>query len=80
MASIEMREKLEKLQEAFSNDEKAQELVSQLRARYEELQTQVFSPEDYESEEFEVMNEEYYSMVKEGDVDDMLMFDFLWFA
>ena len=80
MASMEMREKLEKLQETFRNDEKAQELISQLRARYEELQNQVFSPEDYETDEFEVMNEEYYSIVREGDVDDMVIFDFLWFA
>ena len=77
---MEMREKLEKLQETFRNDEKAQELISQLRARHEELQNQVFSPEDYETNEFEVMNEEYYSIVKEGDVDDMVIFDFLWFA
>lgn len=72
-----MREKLEKLQETFSNDEKSQELISQLRERYEELQTQVFSPEDYETDEFEVMNEEYYAHVKEDGGHEI--FEFLWF-
>ncbi len=76
---MEMHEKLEKLQEDFRNDQKAQDLITQLATRFNELQEQVFTSEDFESNEFNEMNEEYYSVVREGDVDDMELFDFFWF-
>ena len=76
---MEMHEKLEKLQEDFRNDQKAQDLITQLATRFNELQEQVFTSEDFESNEFDQMNEEYYSVVREGDVDDMELFDFFWF-
>ncbi len=76
---MEMHEKLEKLQEDFRNDQKAQDLITQLKTRFNELQEQVFTSEDFESNEFNEMNEEYYSVVREGDVDDMELFDFFWF-
>ena len=68
---MEMHEKLEKLQGDFRNDQKAQDLITQLKTRFNELQEQVFTLEDFESNEFNEMNEEYYSVVREGDVDDM---------
>ena len=76
---MEMHEKLEKLQEDFRKDQKAQDLITQLATRFNELQEQVFTSEDFESNEFNEMNEEYYSVVREGDVDDMELFDFFWF-
>ena len=76
---MEMHEKLEKLQEDFRNDQKAQDLITQLKTRFNELQEQVFTSEDFESNEFNEMNEEYYSVGREGDVDDMELFDFFWF-
>ena len=76
---MEMHEKLEKLQGDFRNDQKAQDLITQLKTRFNELQEQVFTSEDFESNEFNEMNEEYYSVVREGDVDDMELFDFFWF-
>jgi hypothetical protein len=76
---MEMHEKLEKLQEDFRKDQKAQDLITQLKTRFNELQEQVFTSEDFESNEFNEMNEEYYSVVREGDVDDMELFDFFWF-
>ena len=76
---MEMHEKLEKLQGDFRNDQKAQDLITQLKTRFNELQEQVFTLEDFESNEFNEMNEEYYSVVREGDVDDMELFDFFWF-
>jgi len=76
---MEMHEKLEKLQEDFRKDQKAQDLITQLKTRFNELQEQVFTSEDFESNEFNEMNEEYYSVVREGDVDAMELFDFFWF-
>ena len=76
---MEMHEKLEKLQGDFRNDQKAQDLITQLKTRFNELQEQVFTSEDFESNEFDEMNEQYYSVVREGDVDDMELFDFFWF-
>jgi len=75
----ELIEKLLEFKEKFQKDEKSLALISELEKRYNEIQDEFFTEEDFGSEEFDEVNEEYWSEVKESDVDEREIFDVLWF-
>jgi hypothetical protein len=75
----ELIEKLLEFKEKFQKDEKSLALISELEKRYSEIQDEFFTEEDFESEEFDEVNEEYWSEVKESDVDEREIFEVLWF-
>lgn len=63
----------------FSEDEEVQKLIIKLRKRFNELQEKHFSDDDFLSDDFEEMNEQYWSVCRESDVDELDIFTFLWF-
>jgi hypothetical protein len=75
----ELIEKLLEFKEKFQKDEKSLALISELEKRYNEIQDEFFTEEDFGSEEFDEVNEEYWSEVKESDVDEREIFEVLWF-
>ena len=75
----ELIEKLLEFKEKFQKDEKSLALISELEKRYSEIQDEFFTEEDFGSDEFDEVNEEYWSEVKESDVDEREIFDVLWF-
>ena len=75
----ELIEKLLEFKEKFQKDEKSLALISELEKRYNEIQDEFFTEEDFGSDEFDEVNEEYWSEVKESDVDEREIFDVLWF-
>jgi len=75
----ELIEKLLEFKEKFQKDEKSLALISELEKRYNEIQDEFFTEEDFGSGEFDEVNEEYWSEVKESDVDEREIFEVLWF-
>ena len=74
-----LQEKLQDLQQEFSDNVEVQDLILKLREKFNELQEKHFSDDDFALEEFDEMNEEYWSECKESDVDELDIFTFLWF-
>jgi hypothetical protein len=72
-------EKLLGFKEKFQKDEKTIALISELKKRYNEIQDEFFTDEDFVSYEFDEVNEEYWCEVKESDVEEREIFDVLWF-
>jgi len=66
--------------EKFSDDPVVAELAEKLKARYKELEAEVFDREDFELDEFSEMNERYYSDLRESDPDDVTLFQIMWFS
>ena len=75
----ELIEKLHLLEEKFDNDEEVRSLIEKLESRFNTLEGEVFTDEDFGSDEFSDMIEEYYSELKENDPDDASIFQVLWF-
>ena len=75
----ELIEKLLLLEEKFGNDEEVRSLIKKLENRFNTLEGEVFTDEDFGSDEFSDMIEEYYSELKENDPDDASIFQVLWF-
>jgi hypothetical protein len=74
-----LQEKLHDLQQEFSDNVEVQDLILKLREKFNELQEKHFSGDDFALEEFDEMNEQYWSVCKESDVDEIDLFTFLWF-
>ncbi len=74
-----LQEKLQDLQQEFSDNVEVQDLILKLREKFKDLQEKHFSDDDFALEEFDEMNEEYWSECKESDVDELDIFTFLWF-
>lgn len=74
-----LQEKLHVLQEEFSNNEEIQDLILKLRKKFGALQDKHFSDDDFLSDEFQEMNEQYWSVCRESDVDELDIFTILWF-
>jgi hypothetical protein len=74
-----LQEKLHNFQMKFSEDEEVQKLIIKLRKRFNELQEKHFSDDDFLSDDFDQMNEQYWSVCRESDVDELDIFTFLWF-
>ena len=72
-------EKLHLLEEKFENDEEVRSLIEKLESRFNTLEGEVFTDEDFGSDEFSDMIEEYYSQLRENDPDDASIFQVLWF-
>jgi hypothetical protein len=72
-------EKLVLLEEKFENDEEVKSLIEKLENRFNTLEGEVFTDEDFGSDEFSDMIEEYYSQLRENDPDDASIFQALWF-
>lgn len=72
-------EKLVLLEEKFENDEEVKSLIEKLENRFNTLEGEVFTDEDFGSDEFSDMIEEYYSQLRENDPDDASIFQSLWF-
>ena len=75
----ELIEKLLLLEEKFENDEEVRSLIEKLENRVNTLEGEVFTDEDFGSDEFSDMIEEYYSQLRENDPDDASIFQVLWF-
>ncbi len=75
----ELIEKLHLLEEKFENDEEVRSLIEKLESRFNTLEGEVFTDEDFGSDEFSDMIEEYYSELRENDPDDASIFQVLWF-
>ena len=75
----ELIEKLHLLEERFENDEEVRSLIEKLESRFNTLEGEVFTDEDFGSDEFSDMIEEYYSQLRENDPDDASIFQVLWF-
>ena len=75
----QMVEKFLEFKEKFYGDDEVNQLLQKLRQRFAILQDDFFSSKDFESNEFEEMNEEYWAETKDRDVDDLNVFDFFWF-
>ena len=75
----ELMEKLHLLEERFENDEEVRSLIEKLENRFNTLEGEVFTDEDFGSDEFSDMIEEYYSQLRENDPDDASIFQVLWF-
>ena len=75
----ELIEKLHLLEEKFENDEEVRSLIEKLESRFNTLEGEVFTDEDFGSDEFSDMIEEYYSQLRENDPDDASIFQVLWF-
>ena len=74
-----LQEKLHNFQMKFSEDEEVQKLIIKLRKRFNELHEKHFSDDDFLSDDFDQMNEQYWSVCRESDVDELDIFTFLWF-
>ena len=72
-------EKLVLLEEKFENDEEVKSLIEKLENRFNTLEGEVFTDEDFGSDEFSDMIEEYYLQLRENDPDDASIFQALWF-
>ena len=72
-------DKLHLLEERFGNDEEVRSLIEKLESRFNTLEGEVFTDEDFGSDEFSDMIEEYYSQLRENDPDDASIFQVLWF-
>jgi uncharacterized protein YfkK (UPF0435 family) len=75
----ELIEKLLLLEDKFENDEEVKSLIQKLENRFNVLQDEVFTPDDYESDEYPDMIEGYYLDLRENDPDDASIFQVLWF-
>jgi hypothetical protein len=75
----ELIEKLHLLEEKFENDEEVRSLIEKLESRFNTLEGEVFTDEDFGSDEFSDMIEEYWSECRENDPDDASIFQVLWF-
>lgn len=75
----ELIEKLLLLEEKFENDEEVRSLIEKLENRFNTLQDEVFTAEDYESDEYSDMCEGYYLDLRENDPDETSIFQVLWF-
>ena len=75
----ELIKKLHLLEEKFENDEEVRSLIEKLESRFNTLEGEVFTDEDFGSDEFSDMIEEYYSQLRENDPDDASIFQVLWF-
>lgn len=75
----ELIEKLLLLEEKFNNDEEIRSLIEKLESRFNTIEGEVFTDEDFGSDEFSDMVEEYYSEIKENDPDEASIFQVLWF-
>lgn len=76
----EMRDKLAKLTSTFNNDEKVINLITELESRFKELMNAEFTEDDFMSDEFDEMAEEYSSICNEDNIDEVTYFDVLWFT
>ena len=76
----EMRDKLSKLISTFNQDEKSLKLIEELESRFKELMNAEFTEEDFMSDEFDEMAEEYSSICNEDNIDEVTYFDVLWFT
>jgi hypothetical protein len=75
----ELIEQLSAFEEAFNEDKEVKALMGKLKERFETLESQFFTGEDFGLEEFGDMAEEYYSSLRENDPDDASLFQVLWF-
>jgi len=76
----DLLDKLDLFGGKFRNDEEVKSLIGKLKARFEDIQSQVFTDGDFDSEEFPDMVESYYMQARENDPDDIDIFDVLWFG
>ena len=53
--------------------------MAKLKGRFETLESEFFTGEDFGLEEFSDMAEDYYSTLRENDPDDASLFQVLWF-
>lgn len=74
-----LHDKLHAFQQEFSDNEEVQGLILKLRKKFGELQDKHFSDDDFLSDEFQEMNEQFWSGCRESDVDELDIFTYLWF-
>lgn len=75
----ELIEKLNELENRFCGDSEVKQIVETLKAKFDTLFNETFTQEEIESDEFDQMVEEYYSMLRENDPDDANVFQVMWF-
>lgn len=75
----ELIEQLSAFEEAFNEDKEVKALMAKLKGRFETLESEFFTGEDFGLDEFSDMTEEYYSTLRENDPDDASLFQVLWF-
>ena len=75
----EMQNKIANLTKTFNNDEKAKGLIEELKARFNELLNAEFTADDFGTDEFSEASEDYFTMCRDGEPDEMTIFDILWF-
>ena len=75
----EMRNKLEDVVITFSDDEKSLILIEELTTRFKELMNTEFTEEDFMSDEFDEMKEDYYIDCNQSEVSEITIFDVLLF-
>ena len=75
----ELIEKLIELENRFCGDSEVKQIVETLKAKFDTLFNETFTQEEIESDEFDQLVEEYYSMLRENDPDDANVFQVMWF-
>lgn len=76
----DLNEKLWKLEEKFYSDEEVISLINQLKTRFKTLESEVFTEEEFDSDEYSQLCEEYYINCREDwDPDDYGIFTVMWF-
>lgn len=74
-----LEEKIWKLEEKFYSDEEVISLINQLKTRFKTLESEVFTEEEFNSDEYSQLCEDYYSNCRDLDPDDYGIFNIMWF-
>jgi hypothetical protein len=79
MEKEELIDKLNELENRFLRDPEVIEMTEKLKMKFDTLFNESFTKEEVASGEFDEMNEEYYSALREDDPDDSTIFQVMWF-
>ncbi len=79
MEKEELIDRLNELENRFLGDPEVIEMTEKLKMKFDTLFNESFTKEEVTSGEFDEMNEEYYSALREDDPDDSTIFQVMWF-
>ena len=79
MEKEELIDRLNELENRFLGDPEVIEMTEKLKMKFDTLFNESFTKEEVTSGEFDEMNEEYYSALREDDPDNATVFQVMWF-
>jgi len=75
---FELIGELSEMRDKFNQDPEVIELITKLKSKIKELESEVFSEEERESDVFTEMCDMFYNQCRELKPDEVEVFDILW--